>query len=248
MDRQISRRVAVITGASSGIGKEVARHFLMHGDNVVINSSTAQKLEQVYRELGGGENLAMVAGNVYDRSTGEKLLAIAMEKFGSADVLVNNAGIFETRPFLQVDEAYLDRFLNTNLKGTFFTTQAIIPQMLKQHDGVVINIGTPLVNHGLGGVPITAQMASKGAVHALTIQLAAEFGRDNIRVNTIAPGTIRTPMHGGNADQTAGLHLLNRVGEVKDIAEMVFTVAKSSFINGAIINVDGGLGAGHNLN
>src|SRR5471030_685242 len=243
----VKKQTIIVTGASSGIGKEVSRHFLAKGDNVVINSSTAEKLEQVYQELGAGENLAMVAGDVSDKSTGERLLAVALEKFGSADVLLNNAGIFETRPFLEVDEAYLDRFLNTNLKGTFFTTQAIIPQMLKQHDGVVINIGTPLVNHGLGGVPITAQMASKGAIHALTIQLAAEFGKDNIRVNTIAPGTIRTPMHSGNADQTAGLHLLNRVGEVEDIAEMVYAVAKSNFINGAIINVDGGIGAGRNL-
>jgi NAD(P)-dependent dehydrogenase (short-subunit alcohol dehydrogenase family) len=238
----------IVTGASSGIGKEVARHFLANGDNVVINSSTAEKLEQVYRELGAGENLAMVAGDVSDKRTGEQLVATAIAKFGSADVLVNNAGIFDTRPFLEVDEAYLDRFLDTNLKGTFFTTQAVIPQMVKQHHGVVINIGTPLVNRGLGGVPITAQMASKGAIHALTIQLAAEFGKDNIRVNTIAPGTIRTPMHGDNADQTAGLHLLNRIGEVEDIAQMVFAVAKSNFINGAIINVDGGFGAGHNLN
>ena len=243
----MSKQTIIVTGASSGIGKEVARHFLANGDNVVINSTTAKKLEEVYNELGGGSNLAMVVGNVKDKSTGEKLLATALAKFGSADVLVNNAGIFETRPFLEVDEAYLDRFLNTNLKGTFFTTQAIIPQMVKQHNGVVINIGTPLVNHALAGVPITAQMASKGAIHALTIQLAGEFGKDNIRVNTIAPGTIRTPMHAGNADQSAGLHLLNRVGEVEDIAEMVYTVAKSNFINGAIINVDGGLGAGHNL-
>jgi len=251
LKRQIilmKKKTIIVTGASSGIGKEVARHFLAKGDNVVINSSTTKKLEEVYQELGAGENLAMVPGNVYDKKTGERLLAIAIEKFGSADVLVNNAGIFETKPFLEVDEAYLDRFLNTNLKGTYFTTQAIIPQMLKQHGGVVINIGTPLVNHGLVGVPITAQMVSKGAIHALTIQLAAEFGKNNIRVNTIAPGTIRTPMHGDNADQTAGLHLLNRVGEVEDIAEMVYTVAKSNFINGAIINVDGGLGAGRNLN
>jgi NAD(P)-dependent dehydrogenase (short-subunit alcohol dehydrogenase family) len=243
----MKKQTIIVTGASSGIGKEVARHFLANGDNVVINSANAGKLEQVFKELGGGSNLAMVAGNVQDKRTGEKLLATAMERFGSADVLVNNAGIFETKPFLEVDEAYLDRFLNTNLKGTFFTTQAIIPQMQQQHDGVVINIGTPLVNHALAGVPITAQMASKGAIHALTIQLAGEFGKDNIRVNTIAPGTIRTPMHGGHADQSAGLHLLNRVGEVEDIAEMVFAVAKSNFINGAIINVDGGLGAGHNL-
>lgn len=244
----MKKQTIIVTGASSGIGKEVARHFLEKGDNVVINSSTTKKLEEVYHELGAGENLAMVAGNVSDRKTGEKLVTTAMERFGSADVLVNNAGIFETKPFLHVDEAYLDRFLGTNLKGTYFTTQAVIPQMLKQHDGVVINIGTPLVNHALGGVPITAQMASKGAIHALTIQLAAEFGKDNIRVNTIAPGTIRTPMHGNKADEGAGLHLLNRVGEVEDIAEMVYTVAKSNFISGAIINVDGGMAAGHNLN
>lgn len=244
----MKKQTIIVTGASSGIGKGVARYFLEKGDNVVINSSTLEKLEEVYNELGAGENLAMVAGNVSSKQTGEKLVATAVEKFGSADVLVNNAGIFDTRPFLEVDEAYLDRFLNTNLKGTYFTTQAVIPQMLKQHNGVVINIGTPLVNHGLGGVPITAQMASKGAINALTIQLAAEFGKANIRVNTVAPGTIRTPMHGDNADEAAGLHLLDRVGEVEDIAEMVYTVAKSNFITGAIINVDGGIGAGHNLN
>ncbi len=244
----MKKQTVIVTGASSGIGKEIARYFLEKGDNVVINSTTAHKLEQVFNELGAGDNLAMVAGNVSHKQTGEQLVAKAIEKFGSADVLVNNAGIFETRPFLEVDEAYLDKFLNTNLKGTYFTTQAVIPQMLKQHDGVVINIGTPLVNHSLTGVPITAQMASKGAIQALTIQLASEFGKDNIRVNTIAPGTIRTPMHGDKADQSAGLHLLNRVGEVEDIAEMVYTVAKSKFITGAIINVDGGMAAGHNLN
>ncbi|MBV7532333.1 SDR family NAD(P)-dependent oxidoreductase [Chitinophaga sp. sic0106] len=244
----MKKQTIIVTGASSGIGKEVARHFLANGDNVVINSSTAHKLEQVYKELGAGANLAWVAGNVSDKSTGEKLVAVALERFGSVDVLINNAGIFETKPFLQVDEAYLDRFLNTNLKGTYFTTRTVIPQMLKQRDGVVINIGTPLVNHALGGVPITAQMASKGAIHALTIQLAAEFGKQNIRVNTIAPGTIRTPMHGADADKGAGLHLLNRIGEVEDIAQMVYTVAKSNFISGAIINVDGGMSAGHHLN
>jgi NAD(P)-dependent dehydrogenase (short-subunit alcohol dehydrogenase family) len=102
--------------------------------------------------------------------------------------------------------------------------------------------------HALAGVPVTAQMVSKGAMQALTIQLAGEFGKDNIRVNTIGPGAIRTPMHGDNADQTAGLHLLNCVAEVGDIAEMVYAVAKSNFITGAIIiNVDGGIGASRNL-
>ncbi|SKC44025.1 SDR family NAD(P)-dependent oxidoreductase [Ohtaekwangia koreensis] len=244
----MKKQTIIVTGASSGIGKEIARYFLERGDNVVINSATADKLEKAFAELGAGDNLAMVAGNVSNKHTGEQLVATAVEKFGSADVLVNNAGIFETRPFLEVDEAHLDKFLNTNLKGTYFTTQAVIPQMLKQHDGVVINIGTPIVNHAFGGVPTTAPLSSKGAIHSLTIQLAAEFGKHNIRVNTVAPGFIRTPMHSGDADESAGLHLVNRVGEVEDIAQMVYTVAKSNFITGAIINVDGGIAAGHNLN
>jgi NAD(P)-dependent dehydrogenase (short-subunit alcohol dehydrogenase family) len=244
----MKKQTIIVTGAASGIGKGIAKYFLDRGDNVVINSLTSASLEKTFNEFGAGNNLAMVAGDISDKHTGEKLVAIAIEKFGSADVLINNAGIFESKPFLEVDEAYLDKFLTTNLKGTYFTTQAVIPQMLKQQDGVVINIGTPLVNHGLGGWPATAPIASKGAIHALTIQLAAEFGKQNIRVNTVAPGVIRTPMHGDKADLNAGLHLVNRVGEIDDVAEMVYTVAKSNFITGSIINVDGGKGAGHNLN
>jgi NAD(P)-dependent dehydrogenase (short-subunit alcohol dehydrogenase family) len=244
----MKKLTVIVTGASSGIGEAVAKYFLARGDSVVINSSTAKKLEQVYHELGAGSNLAFFAGDVSKKKTGEQLLKVALEKFGSADVLVNNAGIYESKPFLEVDEAYLDRFLDTNLKGTFFTSQAILPQMLKQHDGAIINIGTPNVYHALAGAPSTAALSSKGAIHALTLQLAAEFGKENIRVNTIAPGIIRTPMHGSSADSMAGQHLLNRVGESEEIAQMVYAVATNSYVTGAIINVDGGIGAGHNLN
>ncbi|WP_343615918.1 SDR family oxidoreductase [Flavobacterium sp.] len=244
----MKKQTIIVTGAASGIGKGIAKYFLEKGHNVVINALNEDTLEKAFAELGAGDNLAMSAGDVSQKATGEKLAAIAIQKFGSIDVLINNAGIFESKPFLEVDEAYLDKFLKTNLKGTYFTTQSVIPQMLQQKDGVVINIGTPLVNHGLGGWPATAPIASKGAIHALTIQLAAEFGKQNIRVNTVAPGVIRTPMHGDNADSNAGLHLLNRVGEIDDVAEMVYTVATSNFITGTIINVDGGKGAGHNLN
>ena len=244
----MKKQTIIVTGAASGIGKGIAKYFLDRGDNVVINSVTPTSLESAYNEFGAGDNLAMYAGDISDKNTGEQLVKIAIEKFGSVDVLVNNAGIFDSRPFLEVDEAYLDKFLTTNLKGTYFTTQAVVPQMLEQKGGVVINIGTPLVNHGLGGWPASAPVASKGAIHALTIQLAAEFGKRNIRFNTVAPGVIRTPMHGDKADQSAGLHLLNRVGEIEDVAEMVYTVAKSNFITGSIINVDGGKAAGHNLN
>jgi len=247
----MEKQTVIVTGGSSGIGLGIAQYFLERGDNVVINSSDEEKLQKAYIELGAGANLAMVPGNVSNRNTGLKLAAAAIRKFGSVDVLVNNAGIFETRPFLEVDEPYLDRFFDTNLKGAFFTSQAVIPQMLQQNGGVIINIGTPLVSNALGRVNVTAPIASKGAIHALTIQLAAEFGRFNIRTNVVAPGVIRTPLHFSHGedqtDKSAGIHLLNRVGEVNDVAEMVYAVAKSNFINGAIINVDGGFSAGRNL-
>lgn len=243
----MKKQTVIVTGASSGIGLEIARYFLDRGDNVVINSQTESKLQQVYNELGAGENLAMAAGSVADKGVGEKLAKTAIERFGSIDVLVNNAGIYENKPFLEVTEDYLDRFLNTNLKGTFFTTQSVIPQMQKQKDGVIINIGTPLVYHAIAQSPSTAPISSKGAIHALTLQLAAEFGKDNIRVNIVAPGLIRTPMHDENIDNNARIHLINRIGEPEEIAQMVHAIAKNTFISGAIINVDGGMGAGHNL-
>lgn len=243
----MKKQTVIVTGASSGIGLEIARYFLERGDNVVINSQTESKLLQVYNELGAGQNLAMVTGSVADKAVGEKLAKTALEKFGSIDVLVNNAGIYENKPFLEVTEDYLDKFLNTNLKGTFFTTQSVIPQMQKQKDGVIINIGTPLVYHAVAQSPSTAPISSKGAIHALTVQLAAEFGKDNIRVNVVAPGLVRTPMHDESIDNNAGIHLINRIGEPEEVAQMVHAIAKNTFISGAIINVDGGMGAGHQL-
>jgi NAD(P)-dependent dehydrogenase (short-subunit alcohol dehydrogenase family) len=247
----MKRQTVIVTGASSGIGLAIARYFLERGDNVVINSSNAGKLQEAYFELGAGDNLARFAGDVGNKATGIALAEKAITQFGSIDVLVNNAGITDTRPFLEVDEDYLDRHIRTNLKGTLFTSQAVIPQMLKQKDGAIINIGAALVSKSISGINATAAIASKGAIHALTVQLAAEFGKFNIRTNVVAPGVIRTPMHQtegkDTTDQSAARHLLNRVGEVEDVAEMVYLVAKSRFINGAIVNVDGGLGAGHNI-
>jgi NAD(P)-dependent dehydrogenase (short-subunit alcohol dehydrogenase family) len=246
--RSMKKQTIIVTGASSGIGFGIAKYFLQRGDNVVINSIDASKLQEACLALGAGENVAPVAGDVSNKATGAALADKAIRQFGSIDVLVNNAGLFERKPFLEVDERYLDRFLRVNLKGTFFTSQAVIPQMIKQNDGVIINIGTPMVTKSIAGVDVTAAVSSKGAIHALTIQLAGEFGRYNIRTNVVAPGVIRTSLHVSDgkdtADQNAGDNLLDRVGEVEDIAQMVYTVAKSKFINGAIIDVDGGLGAG----
>jgi NAD(P)-dependent dehydrogenase (short-subunit alcohol dehydrogenase family) len=244
-------QTTIVTGASTGIGKAIAAIFLQNGYNVVINSANAENLKATFEELSQPERLAMVAGDISNPATGQSLVNTAVERFGTVDVLVNNAGIFDARPFLDVDEAHLDSFLNINLKGTYFTSQAAIRQMLKQGEGSIINIGTVLVDHAIGGFPATAPIASKGAIHALTRQLATEFGKNNIRVNGIAPGIIRSPLQAksgvSDADSLAGLHLLNRIGETQDVAEMALYLAGSNFVTGEIINLDGGHVAGHHI-
>lgn len=244
-------KTAIITGASTGIGKSIAKLFLEKGYNVVINSANANNLKNAQKELGHEEHLVSVAGDISDISVGQQLIGTAVKHFGSADVLINNAGVFEPKPFLEIDEKDLDRFLDINLKGTFFTSQAAIRQMLTQDGGAIINIGTVLVDHAIDGFPATAPISSKGGIHALTKQLAAEFGRNNIRVNTIAPGIIRSPLQSKigvtDADHLAGLHLLNRIGETQDVAELALYLAESNFVTGEIINLDGGHVAGHRI-
>ncbi len=244
-------KTAIVTGASGGLGFAIAKSFIDHGFNVVLTGRNDDKLMSAHADLGSPETVLTVAADVSSTADRQRLVEASLSRFGRIDVLVNNAGIFEPRPFLDVDEAYLDRFLSVNLKGTFFLTQAVIPHLKEVGGGAVINVGTVLVDHAIGGVPVTAAIASKGAIHALTGQLAAEFGKDNIRVNTIAPGIIRTPIHARNgienADSLAGLHLLDRIGEPEEIANAALLLATSDFINGTILNVDGGHVAGHHI-
>ena len=248
----MKKQTVIVTGASSGIGLGIARYFLAQGDNVIISAQDRLRLEASYQELGSPDHLAMLAGDISDKWTGKAIVSLAMQRFGSVDILVNNAGIYGAKAFLDVEETDLDRFLSINLKGTWFTTQAAIRQMLLQESGgSIINIGASRTEHGIAGGQVSAAMASKGAIHTLTIQLAAEFGANNIRVNTIAPGVIDTALHANtgalDADTVAPLQLLHRVGQVSDIAETVYQVAKSSFMTGTTINVDGGFAAGCNL-
>lgn len=239
-------QTVLITGASSGIGLGVADAFLEAGANVVLNSSTAEKLDTAAASLSPQERIALVAGDVGDPATGERMVAIAVDRFGGVDVLVNSAGRFAAKPFLEVAEEDLDQYFRTNLKGTYFTTQAAVRQMQKQgRRGAIINIGTVLVTHSLTNVPASAALVSKGAVHALTTSLASELAPDGIRVNIVAPGVIRTPMHNGyDVDDLAGLHLLNRVGEVQEVVDAVLHLASAEFTTGVNLPVDGGHIAG----
>jgi NAD(P)-dependent dehydrogenase (short-subunit alcohol dehydrogenase family) len=245
----MKKKTIIVTGASSGLGKEIARLFIKEGHNVVMNSATNATLQKAIQEFGSPKNAIAVSGSIGDRETGIKLVTTALNTFGSVDVLVNNAGLFEPKPFLDVEESDLEKFININLKGTFLTTQSAIRQMLVQGSGAIINIGTVLVDHAIGGFPATGPVISKGGIHALTRQLAAEFGKNNIRVNTVAPGVIRSPLQSKlgitNADSLAGLHLLNRIGEPEAIARAVYYLAMDDFTNGVTLNVDGGHVAGH---
>ena len=234
-------KTVLITGSSSGIGLDIARGFLDKGSNVVLNGRNADKLTAAAKELGHPERVAVVPGSTADRETGEAMVRIALERFDSVDVLVNNAGTFGTKPFVDVTDEDLDGYVNGNLKGTYVTTQAVVRQMQKEGGGSIVNIGTVLVDHAMAGLPASAALVSKGGIHALTVSLAAELAAHNIRVNCVAPGVIRTPIYGDAVvDSFSGVALLNRVGEVNETTHAVLYLATANFTTGHILRVDGG--------
>jgi NAD(P)-dependent dehydrogenase (short-subunit alcohol dehydrogenase family) len=234
----------VITGAGSGIGFDIARRFLDEGASLVLNGRDEEKLARAAAALGKPDRVALVPGHVGAPETGRRLAATARERFGGVDVLVNNAGIFGVKPFLESTEADLDRFYATNVKGTWLVTQALVPALIEAGGGAIINVGTVLVSQGMASLPVSAAMASKGGVHALTVSWAAELARHRIRVNTLAPGIIRTPLIGDGADEMAAIHPLGRIGEVRDTSEAALFLARSGFVTGIVLEVDGGYAHG----
>jgi len=235
-------KTALVTGSSSGIGYAVAREFLAKGWNVVLNGRNEERLREAARKLGSAAQLATVAGSTSAASTGESMVRTARERFGGVDVLVNNAGEFAGKPFLDVSAQDLDHYLDVNLKGTYFTTQAAVREMIKQsRGGSVVNITTVLIDHSMSWVTATAPLITKGAVRALTVLLAGELAPHDIRVNAVAPGFVLTPlMDGANLERLASAATVQRVGEADEISSAVRFLAESSFITGHVMNVDGG--------
>ena len=247
MSNTNSPRTVIVTGAGSGIGFAVAKAFLDRGDNVVLNGRTESKLRDAAENLGHADQIAIAPGDITQAETGQQLVDIAVERFGRVDVLFNNAGIFEAKPFTDYSADELDGYLGY-LRGSFLISQAVVRRMRQHGGGVIINNTTILALNGIKALPSSAPIAAKGGLNAITTSLAIELASDNIRVNAVAPGIVPTPLYGDLSDeQRTALHAmqpLGRYGEVSDIADAVLYLADASWVTGVILPVDGGVAAG----
>jgi len=234
-------KTAIVTGASRGIGAGLVEAFLKRGYNVVANSRHITKANP----FAGSTNLALVDGDIGDRSTAAKIVDTAVSKFGRIDLLINNAGVFIPKPFTEYTTEDFDTLVSTTLAGFLYVSQFAIKQMLQQKSGSIINISTTLVDQPIAGVGAAVQIMLKGALNAVTRALAIEYAKEGIRVNTIAPGVINTPMHKPETHEfLKGLHPVGRIGEVKEIVDAALFLTDATFTSGEVLHVDGGAHAG----
>ena len=234
-----ARKVAVITGASGGIGTGLVRGFLDRGYLVVGNSLSIGPATSA--------DALTVAGDIADPAVAERVIGGAVEKFGRVDTLVNNAGIFIAKPFTEYTAADFAKKISVNLAGFFYVSQRAVRQMLTQGGGGhVVNITTTLVGQPVKAVPSALASLTKGGLDAVTRSLAIEYADKGIRVNAVAPGVIKTPMHAPETYAAlARLHPLGRMGEIQEIVDAVLYLESAGFVTGETLHVDGGAHAGH---
>jgi NAD(P)-dependent dehydrogenase (short-subunit alcohol dehydrogenase family) len=232
-------KVAVITGASQGIGAALVAAYQGLGYAVVANSRSIVPAST--------DTLETVPGDVGDPLVAQQIVATALERFGRIDTLVNNAGIFVAKPFTDYTAEDYATVKLTNLDGFFHLTQAVIAQLLEQGEGGhVVNVTTTLVESASSSVPSALASLSKGGVAAATKSLAVEYAARGIRVNAVSPGIIDTPMHAPEThDFLAALHPIGAIGEVADVTRGVLYLEQSPFVTGEFLHVDGGQSAGH---
>jgi NAD(P)-dependent dehydrogenase (short-subunit alcohol dehydrogenase family) len=232
-----NKPTVVITGASRGIGLGLVQGYLREGYRVVANARRMSMEES--------DDLAIVEGDVAEPETGERLAQVAVERFGRLDVLINNAGIFVPKPFVDYTRADYERVMGTNLAGFFYVTQPALRQMLKQQSGSVLTITTTLDEQPVKGVNAGLTNLSKGGLNSVTGSLAIEYADAGIRVNAIAAGIIDTPMHEVKDHEfLKGLHPIHRLGSVAEIVDAALYLTRARFVTGEVLYVDGGAHAG----
>lgn len=244
----MSGKTVIVTGASSGIGYAIARAFLAEGDNVLMNGRNEEKLRHAAERAGRPEKTEILASDVTCPKSAERIVAAAARRFGSVDTLINNAGIFEIKPFTDYTLEDLDGYLGY-LRGTYLLTQSAVRRMREQGEGgAIVNIGTILALNGVHGMPSSAPIAAKGGITALTKNLSIELAGDKIRINAVAPGIVPTPLYGELSEEElsalAAMQPLGRYGTPDDIAEAVVYLANAEWVTGVILPVDGGVNAG----
>lgn len=247
-------KIVLITGGGSGIGADAAKAFYAAGAKVILNGRREDMLSQAAKEIDPtGKDVAYVVGDIGQSETSHRMVTLAVERFGGVDVLLNNAGVFRPKPFLDHTEEDLNGYLNL-LRGYFFTSQSAIAEMRKRGSGAIVNIGSMWSSHAIAATPCSGSSTAKGGVHALTRNLAIEFAPDKIRVNAIAPAVVETPLFDPflTLEQLASFnafHPLGRNGQVKDTTAAILFLAddsSSSWITGVVLPVDGGVTAGRN--
>jgi NAD(P)-dependent dehydrogenase (short-subunit alcohol dehydrogenase family) len=232
------RKVAIVTGASQGIGAAIVDAYLAKGYKVVATSRTIASSDN--------PDVLTVQGDIGDPATARKVVTGAIERFGKIDTLVNNAGVFIAKPVTDYTPEDYATATSTNLDGFFFSTQETLRVMEKQGFGHVVSITTALVAHPLSAVPAALASLTKGGIQAATRGLAVEYAGRGIRLNAVAPGVIRTPMHAPETHEfLAALHPMNRLGEIPEIVDAVMFLEDAHFVTGEILHVDGGQSAGH---
>jgi NAD(P)-dependent dehydrogenase (short-subunit alcohol dehydrogenase family) len=231
-------KTVIVTGASQGIGAGIVKVFLDRGYKVVANSRSITKSEA----LSPAENLALVDGDIGDLRTATKIAETAVSRFGSIDALVNNAGIFFTKRFIDYTAEDFRSLFSTNLEGFLYVTQLAIKQMLLQKTGgSIVTITASLADNPIVGVTASVPMITKGGLNTITHHLAMEYARDGIRVNAVAPGVVATPLHKSTPeDVMKKLSPMGRVSSVKEIAEAVLYLTEAETVTGEVLHVDGG--------
>ena len=235
------RLVAIVTGASSGMGLGITRALLERGYRVVANSRTISQST----ELKPSADLVLVDGDIGKKETAVKVVDAALKHFDRIDLLVNNAGIYMPKPFTEYTPEDFETMIGTNVAGYFFVTQQVVAQMRKQKSGHIVSISAIVAEQPLAGAPISLPVITKSTLPAFSRALAMEFVADGIRANTISPGAVDTPMHANDDHEVLKkLSPAGRLIQISDIVDAVLYLESAPMVNGENIRVDGGAHAG----